>query len=90
MTYDDFQHLARLYVVGALDGAEMSAFEEGRRQFGKAADEYVAECRHLESVFALSLQPQRPKADAKRKLMNLLGSRPASNGKNPPSPNAAR
>lgn len=85
MTYEDFQHLARLYVIGALDGEEMAAFEAGRQQFGQRADDYVAECRRLESVFALSLQPHHPKADAKRKLMKLISSRPPRDGQAPPS-----
>jgi hypothetical protein len=69
MQFDDFQHLARLYVVGALDEEEMASLEEGRRTFGRKADDYIAECRQLESVFALSLTPRKPDSDAKAKLL---------------------
>src|SRR3954467_8896829 len=40
ITFEDFTHLARLYVVGALELDELSHFEEGMRLFGDAAEEY--------------------------------------------------
>jgi len=72
MQFDDFQHLARLYVVGALDEEEMIALEQGRRTFGHRADDYIAECRKLESIFALSLTPKKPDSDAKAKLLSKI------------------
>jgi hypothetical protein len=72
MTFEDFQHLARLYVVGALDLDDLSHFEEGMRLFGEAAEEYVQECRRLESVFALSLRPAAVKEDAKSRLLAMI------------------
>jgi hypothetical protein len=72
MTFEEFQHLARLYVVGALDLDELSQFEEGMRVFGDAAEEYVNECRWLESVFALSLRPGAVKEDAKSRLLSMI------------------
>ena len=79
MTFEEFQHLARLYVVGALELDELSQFEEGMRFFGDAAEEYVHECRRLESVFALSLRPAAVKEDAKSRLLAMI--RGAKGGK---------
>jgi hypothetical protein len=72
MSFEEFQHLARLYVVGALDEDEMLAFERSRRDFGEAAEEFVKECRQLSAAFALSLRPQPTREDAKQKLMNMI------------------
>ena len=57
MTYQDFQHLARLYVVGVLEEDEMEQFRLGRTLFGEQAEEFINECRKLNSAFALSLRP---------------------------------
>ena len=73
MSFEEFQHLARLYVVGALDEEEMLAFEESRRQLGEVAEEFIRECRNLSAAFALSLRPQPPQEDAKEKLMKMIG-----------------
>jgi hypothetical protein len=72
MSFEEFQHHARLYVLGALDEEEMVAFEEGRRAFGAAAETFLDECRQLNSAFALSLRPQAPRADAKERLMAMV------------------
>ena len=72
MSFNDFEHLARLYVVGALDEDEMLMFEEARREFGIEAEEFIRECRQLSSAFALSLRPQAPRSDAKSKLLALV------------------
>jgi hypothetical protein len=72
MSFEDFQHLARLYVVGALDEDEMLAFENSRRDFGESAEEFIKECRQLSAAFALSLRPQPTREDAKQKLMNMI------------------
>lgn len=72
MTFAEFQHLARLYVVGALELDELSQFEEGRRLFGETAEEYIHECRRLEAVFALSLRPAPVKEDAKDRLLAMI------------------
>lgn len=73
MTYDEFQHLARIFVLGGIDAAELSAFEEGRKEFGARAEGYIAECRRLESAFALSLPPQHPHPDARERLLSIIG-----------------
>ena len=72
MNFEDFQHLARLYVVGALDGEEMVLFERGRQQWGATADSFVHECRDLNAAFALSLRPKAPRSDGKSRLMSLI------------------
>ncbi len=72
MSFEDFQHLARLYVVGALDEGELLAFEEARRNLGEEAEAFIRECRQLSAAFALSLRPQAPRRDSKEKLMELI------------------
>ena len=72
MSFEEFENEARLYVVGALDGAELTAFNEARQQYGQAAEEFIHECRRLSAAFALSLKPQAPRTDAKQKLMMLI------------------
>ena len=75
MSFEEFQHLARLYVVGALDEDEMLAFEDSRRHFGEAAEEFIKECRQLSAAFALSLRPQPPRKDAKEKLLSMIANK---------------
>ncbi len=72
MNFEELQHLARLYVVGALDEDETAMFERGRKQWGDAADEFIHDCRNLNSAFALSLRPKAPRTDAKSRLMSLI------------------
>ena len=72
MSFEDFQHLARLYVVGALDEGELLVFEEERRNLGEEAEDFIRECRQLSAAFALSLQPKAPRRDAKEKLLDLI------------------
>ena len=72
MSFEDFQHLARLYVVGALDEEELLAFEAARRSLGEGAEDFIKECRQLSAAFALSLRPQAPRRDAKEKLLDLI------------------
>ena len=72
MSFDEFQHLARLYVVGALDEDELLAFDEARRELGDVAEEFIRECRQLSAAFALSLRPQAPRSDSKEKLLSLV------------------
>ena len=72
MGFDEFQQMARLYVVGALEPDELRAFDNARREFGEAAEEFIREARQLNAAFALSLRPQPTRKDAKDKLMNLI------------------
>jgi hypothetical protein len=72
MSFEEFENLARLYVVGALDEAEVPIFARAREEFGERGEELIAECQKLNAAFALSLRPQPPKEDAKAKLMGLI------------------
>ena len=69
MTIQEFQHLARLSVVGNLDAEEEARFEAGRRQFGEAAECFLREGRLLSAALALSLTPREPEPGTKRRLM---------------------
>ncbi len=72
MNFEEFENLARLYVVGALEDGEEEAFREAREGFGEQAEQVVAEFRKLNSVFALSLRPHPPHPDTKRKLLQAI------------------
>ena len=53
MNFDEFENLARLYVVGALEDGEEEAFQEARQDFGERADVLIAEFRQLNLFCAL-------------------------------------
>jgi len=72
MKFEEFEKLARLYVVGALEDGEEEAFEEARQDFGERAEEILAQFHQLNSVFALSLRPHPPHPDTKRKLLEAI------------------
>jgi hypothetical protein len=72
MNFENFQHLARLFVLGALDEEELPAFEAGRKEFGERAEAFIKQCTELSSAFALSLQPKAPTQDAKERLMSMI------------------
>ena len=76
MTYEDFQHLARLFIVGSLDEDEMDAFHAGRKAFGARAEAFLAECHDLNAIFALSLRPMPPSARAKAELLARIKAMP--------------
>jgi hypothetical protein len=72
MSFDEFQNYARLYIVGGLDDEETAAFQRARRFYGQRAEDFVRECRQLNSAFALSLRPHPPREDARERLMSLI------------------
>ena len=72
MSFEEFENLARLYVVGALEDGEEEAFLEARQDFGDRAERTLAEFHKLNSVFALSLRPHPPHPDTKRKLLKAI------------------
>lgn len=72
MIFEEFQHLARLSVVGALDPEEMAQFEAGRQQFGEDAERFILECQKLNAVFALSLHPCEPDPRTKVRLFERI------------------
>ena len=69
MTFEEFQHLARLSVVGALDPDEEMQFKAGLRAFGEEAERFLKECRKLNAMFALSLRPCEPDPKTKERLL---------------------
>ena len=72
MSFEEFQHRARLYVLGALEPSEMKEFEEANKTFGRKADDFVRECYALQEVLALSLRPARSSALLKERLMSMV------------------
>jgi hypothetical protein len=72
MNFEEFENLARLFVVGALEDGEEEAFEEARLEFGERAEHTIAEFHQLNSVFALSLRPHPPHPDTRRKLLQAI------------------
>jgi len=68
MNFEEFQHLARLSIVGALDPDEVAQFQAGRLEFGAKAEAFLDECRKLNAVFALSLRPCEPDPRTKARL----------------------
>lgn len=68
MQFEEFQHLARLSIIGKLDPDELEQFEAGRREFGARAEACINECRKLETLLALSLCPCEPDPMTKEKL----------------------
>lgn len=72
MKYEEFQHLARLYVLGALDPDEMEQFRVGRAIFGPKGEAFIDQCRKLSAALALSLRPVAPRPETKEKLMEQI------------------
>lgn len=77
MSYDEFQNRARLYVIGALEPDETPDFEIARKDFGQAAEDFIAECYSMHEVFALSLRPAKSSDALKDRLMEMVRSRQA-------------
>jgi hypothetical protein len=75
MSFEEFQHLARLFVIGALDPDEMEKFEAARREYGQRAEDFISECYSLSEAFALSLKPAKASEQIKNRLMELVRER---------------
>jgi hypothetical protein len=75
MSFEEFQNQARLYVIGALEGEEVEAFELARKHFGKPADDFMAECYSMHEAFALSLRPAKSSDALKERLMRMVRNR---------------
>ena len=75
MNYEEFQNRARLYVIGALEPEETSEFEDARKEFGQAAEDFIAECYDLHEAFALSLRPEKTSGALKERLMAMVRAR---------------
>jgi len=72
MNFEEFENLARLHVVGALEEDEEAHFEAARQEFGQRGEDVIAEFYKLNSVFALSLRPHAPHPDTKRRLLQAI------------------
>ena len=75
MSFEQFQSLSRLYVIGALEPRELKEFEKARKKFGQKAEDYITECRSLEEAFALSLRPAKASDAIKERLMAMVRER---------------
>ena len=75
MNFEQFQKRARLYVIGALEGDEITEFEKARKKFGQKAEDFIAESYALHEAFALSLRPAKASADIKSRLMAMVRER---------------
>ena len=72
MNFEEFQKQAPLYVLGALEPAEMKELEDARKQFGQKADDSIRDCQALCEAFALSLRPVKSSAALKERLMSMV------------------
>ena len=77
MTFEDFQNMARLHVIGALYPEELAAFERARTHFGVRAQAFLRECYALIYAFALSLRSADSRETLKQRVTSRLGSGPA-------------
>ncbi len=84
MNSEDFDSMARLYVLGALDDDELADFERLRHDMGQQAERVIEECERLNSMFALSLRPTPPKPSTKQKLLDMVNSAMLAQGKKSP------
>lgn len=75
MKFDEFEHLARLHVIGALEPADRQPFEHARKHFGEQAEAFLKECRRLNAVLALSLQPLPPSSETRERLLKMISQR---------------
>lgn len=75
MSFEEFQNRARLYVIGALENGEVREFEEGRRELGQKAEDFITECYRLHEAFALSLKPAKSSDALKDRLMKMVRER---------------
>ncbi len=80
MNFEEFQNLARLYVVGAIDADDIEGFKTARVEFGQKAEDFIRECRKLNSMFALSLRPQAPRSETRDKLLEKIRATMRENG----------
>ena len=75
MSFEEFQNRARLYVIGALEGAELEEFEGARKEFGQKGEDFIGECYALHEAFALSLKPAKSSEALKERLMSMVRER---------------
>ena len=86
MSFEEFQNSARLYVIGALEPAELQEFEMARKQYGAAAEDFIQQAYGLHEAFALSLKPAKASSAIKDKLMAMVRERQNLSGDGAKSP----
>ena len=72
MNSEEFENMARLYVLGAMDEDELQEFDHARHEMGGTAERIIQECERLNSIFALSLRPTAPKPATKQRLLDMV------------------
>src|SRR5262245_60583472 len=88
MSHDEWLDRADFYALGALDGEELTQFEDHLKLGCAECDRQLRETRESILQIPLSLpQPQAPSPDVKRRLMEQV----AGDASDPPSrPSRAR
>ena len=77
-TFREFQNCARLYVIGALNPAELAQFKQAAAAFGARAERFIRECCTLRDAFALSLRPKRAREGLRDRLTSMVRQREQS------------
>jgi hypothetical protein len=72
MDFDELQNYAPLYVIGALEPAEIKDFEEGLEKFGEKAKHLVRHCHALQESFALRLRPRKSLVRLKERVISRV------------------
>jgi len=80
MNFDEFQSQSRLYVIGALESAEVEEFERERKKVGKSAEDFITQCYALHEAFTLSLRSPKASAAIKDRLLSMVRERVAHAG----------
>ena len=75
MNFEEFQNQSRLYVIGALEPAELEEFERERKTSGKRAEDFITQCYVLHETCALSLRPEKASASIKERLTSMVRER---------------
>ncbi len=71
MNLEEFQHLARLYAIGALEPDELREFQTVRAFLGPRAERYITDCRRLNDAIVSDLEPIPPSPTAREKVLRL-------------------
>jgi len=83
MSFEEFQNQSRLYVVGALEPAEVEEFERERKKCGKKAEDFISRCYALHESFTLTLRPAKVAALKKRVMARVRERHSVTDARNP-------
>ena len=72
MTYEEFQHLARLYALDALEPDELREFRTALAFYGERASRYVAQCRKVNDALSLRHDPIPPDPTTREKILRMI------------------